>query len=70
MNEIEKSNLIWEGEHVLSHQRLQLKIWHIEKENDSHQIEGYQWIKKVDVENLALPRPLRKIFGEYLLDVT
>ena len=65
--ELDKLQLLWQGKHLLSHQKLNISCWHLKIKSEEIFIDNYNWYPIKDLENLALPRPLRKIISEYLV---
>ena len=53
--------------HMLSHQKLNISCWLLNTKTDKLLIDNYDWYALNELENLALPRPLRKIISEYLV---
>lgn len=65
--ELNRLQMLWEGKHLLSHQKLNIRCWHLKTKAKEMSIDNYNWYPIKDLENLAMPRPLRKIIGEYLV---
>lgn len=65
--ELDMLQMLWQGKHLLSHQKLNISCWHLKTKSEEILIDNYNWYPIKDLENLALPRPLRKIISEYLV---
>ncbi len=65
--DLETLQMLWHGKHLLSHQKLNITCWHLKTESKALVIDNYKWHEIKELENLALPRPLRKIISEYLV---
>ena len=67
--ELNRVDLLWKGTHILSHQKLNITCWLLKSKTDKLVIDNYNWYAVAELENLALPRPLRKIISEYFVVV-
>lgn len=65
--ELAGAELLWQGKHILSHQRLYINCWLVNVDVKLTEVERFEWYAKTEVEKLAMPRPLRKVFSEYLM---
>lgn len=64
---LNRLQLLSKGNHLLSHQKLNISCWYLNMKSDTFLIDNYKWFGIRELENLALPRPLRKIISEYLV---
>jgi A/G-specific adenine glycosylase len=66
-SDLNRLQLLWNGSHLLSHQKLIISCWHLNMKSDELLIDNCRWYGIKELDNLALPRPLRKIISEYLV---
>jgi A/G-specific adenine glycosylase len=65
--DLDSLQLLSKGNHLLSHQKLNISCWHLNINTDKLLIDNCKWYAIKELDSLALPRPLRKIISEYLV---